>query len=248
MFYNKIAVINDNPIMLGHLLEILGEQKISLDNFYFFCSPQTQTENYRDLQISIETINLKTDYQELINTDFDLLISMHCKQIFPSQLIHKIKSINVHPGYNPINRGWYPQVFAIINKLDLGATIHEIDEFVDHGGIIDREKVSQHSWDTSYTLYNRVVGAEIRLLRKNISNILNNTYSVTPPENGGNYYSIKDFREICEINLQEKGDFKSFIDRLRALSHGDFKNAWFIDDESGKKVYVSIKLDLDGPS
>ena len=46
---------------------------------------------------------------------------------------------------------------------------------------------------------------------------------------------------MCEINLNEKVTMKEAIDRLRALSHGDYKNAYFISN--GEKVF--LKLDIE---
>ncbi|MEL6562249.1 MAG: formyltransferase family protein, partial [Bacteroidota bacterium] len=46
--------------------------------------------------------------------------------------------------------------FSLINGLPAGVTIHEIDEKLDHGNIIDQIKVEVQSTDTSYTLYQRV--------------------------------------------------------------------------------------------
>ncbi len=81
--------------------------------------------------------------KECDNSFFDkyiLFISLHCKQIFPQRLTDNYRCINIHPGYNPYNRGWFPQVFSILNKNTAGVTIHEIDQELDHGPIIYQEK------------------------------------------------------------------------------------------------------------
>jgi methionyl-tRNA formyltransferase len=242
MYYKKIAIINDNPVILNRFLETLTELGLSDLQFKTFCSLNTDLNKYRHITNSVEPINLKNNYSKLIENNFDLIISLHCKQIFPENLVSATKCINVHPGYNPINRGWYPQVFAIVNGLELGATIHEMDRFVDHGKVIDRQKIQLNSWDTSYTAYNRIVDTEIMLIKKNIINILDNNYQPVQPENEGNYFSIKEFKNLCKINLSEKSDYRTMINRLRALTHGDYNNAWFVDEKTGKKVFVSINL------
>ena len=140
-------------------------------------------------------INVKKDCSQLVSM-YKMIFSLHCKQIFPKDLVKAVKCINVHPGYNPINRGWYPQVFAIINKLPVGVTIHEIDEHLDHGMIIAREKVECFPWDTSLTIYNRLLDKEIDLLRRNIVSIINCQYKTFAPENEGNLYLKKDFEDL----------------------------------------------------
>jgi len=243
MYYKKIAVINDNPIILQRFIKVIRELNINESIFHFFCSPETDVSQYPYLKI--RKIKLKTDFKYLIDKNFDLVFSLHCKQIFPKKLISQIKSINFHPGYNPINRGWYPHIFAIINGLEVGATIHEIDEFVDHGAIIDRIKIDYFSWDTSDTVYDRILDAEISLIKKNIINILNNNYKLIIPENDGNYFSKKDFDALCEINLDESATYEIVFNRLRALTHNNHKNAWYIDKNTGKKVFVSINFNVD---
>ena len=245
MHYKKIAIINDNPIILSRIIRVLKELGKPTNNFNFYCSPKTEQKKFQDVADDIKVLDMKKDYSKLFQEGYDLVFSIHCKQIFPETLTSAIKCINLHPGYNPINRGWYPQVFAIINGFEVGATIHEMDEFVDHGKIIDREKVQFNSSDTSLTVYERIVDAEIRLFKRNINNILNNSYAAFEPENDGNYFSKKEFNNLCEINLTEKADYRTVINRLRALTHGKYKNAWFIDEETGKKVYISINLEVE---
>jgi methionyl-tRNA formyltransferase len=153
-----------------------------------------------------------------------------------------VKCINIHPGFNPINRGWYPQVFSIINKLPVGATIHEIDEKLDHGNIIAREFVNKESYDTSESLYNKIVDKEIELLELNIENIISGNFKVTVPEEEGNLNLKKDFNKLLELDLEEQISVGDLINRLRALTHGDFNNAYFIDPSTGKKIFIRINL------
>jgi methionyl-tRNA formyltransferase len=134
-------------------------------------------------------------------------------------------------------------VFSILNKLPAGATIHEMDEEIDHGGIIDQSPVHVDAWDTSLEVYNKILEAEMRLVRKNLVSIVEGTYSVRPPSQEGNYNSIDDFKCLLELDMSEQLTMSAFIDRMRALTHGDFKNAYFVDPETGKKIFIKIKLD-----
>ncbi|NJO92836.1 MAG: dTDP-4-amino-4,6-dideoxyglucose formyltransferase [Chloroflexia bacterium] len=163
------------------------------------------------------------------------MISLHCKQLFPTELVNTIKCINIHPGLNPYNRGWFPQVFSIINKMPLGATIHEIDEELDHGNIIAQQEIVVYPWDTSLTAYNRVLETELILIQDNIISIFENTYSTIAPKKEGNINYKKDFDEICQLDLQEVNELGYFIDKLRALTHGNYPNAYFFDKNIEKK-------------
>ena len=143
-------------------------------------------------------------------------------------MIKNIRCYNLHPGYNPINRGWYPQVFAIINNLQVGATIHEINEDLDSGAIIARRFVEKKLSDTSLDLYNRIVDTEIDLFEKHIESIINSSYVTTMPEGEGNLFLKKDFVEICKLNLEQKLTLGDAIDKLRALTHGSLNNAFLL--------------------
>lgn len=243
--YNNILIVSDNISQCQKLVPIL--EKYPNKTFEFATSPFSDIASFRThLDKSVAVLDMKNvkDVNFIIDS-FDLVISMHCKQIFPKNLIDHVKCINVHPGYNPINRGWYPQVFAIINNLPVGATIHEIDEHLDHGAIIARAIVEKRANDTSLSLYERITEMEIILLDRYFEQILNNTYETVMPEGEGNLFLKKDFNKLCKIELNEKLTWREAIDRLRALSHGDFRNAFYIDADTGRKVFVNISLSTD---
>lgn len=242
--YKKILVISDNSFLCKRFSEMIEKKSLPNCMFSFSISPFSNIKDFKTAdKRDFAILDLKkNDDISFIKSNFDLIFSIHCKQIFPLDLVNSIKCLNVHPGYNPINRGWYPQVFSIINKLDIGATIHEIDDQLDHGFIIARELVKKNSFDTSESLYNKVVEKEIELLDKHLENIINNTYEAFAPEKEGNLYLKKDFNALLELDLNEQVSIGDFIDRLRALTHGNYNNAYYIDSETGKKIFVGIKL------
>ncbi|MFT4680343.1 MAG: methionyl-tRNA formyltransferase [Granulosicoccus sp.] len=243
MAFRNVLIISDNVYLTGEFLKIIDGLCIPDLQVSLACSPTTpeMMEEGR-FPISVSPYKVKEVGAKLAEK-YDMVISIHCKQLFPPELVNGTKCLNVHPGLNPYNRGWYPQVFAIMNGLPHGATIHEIDVELDHGPIIDQKEVEIHSDDTSLSVYDRVLQAELELLRKNLSDILNGTYSTFHPEDEGNLNMIKDFRELLKLDLEETGDMKHFIDKFRALTHGKYKNAYFVDPKTGDKIYVSMNLE-----
>lgn len=190
----------------------------------------------RALRLRSEWENMKEDYV--------LAFSIHCKQMFPENMVKEIPCINLHPGLNPYNRGWYPQVFAILNGLPHGATLHVMDEQLDHGPIIDQQAVSICEWDTSRDVYERVQQAEIMLLEKNLPSILQGKISAFPAKGEGNVNLKADFRSLCKLDLDQTMKLRDAIKMLRALTHPPYKNAFYYTSE-GKKVYVNLELKLD---
>lgn len=226
----KTLILTDNQFALdlGHYLkEEYGDIEI-------FQSPNGPLED-------VPRLNVKTETTHIIK-NYDLVISIHSKQLFPAQLVQGVRCINVHPGLNPYNRGWFPQVFSIINGLPMGVTIHEMDEELDHGSIIVQKTYEIKPWDTSGSVYSHVMKIERELLIDNFQSILDDSYTAHPPASEGNLNLKQDFEELRELKLGEDGTFREFLNRLRALTHGEFRNAYFLDN-SGNKVFVRVTLE-----
>jgi len=239
--YSKLLVISDNPFLITAFHNLSsGIDGLQVD--YTCTKSNTALLNDSSLPVKVSPVDVKKQYDD-IAAKYDLVLSLHCKQLFPAELVSKVKCINVHPGYNPYNRGWFPQVFSILNKLPVGATIHEIDEKLDHGAIIARHQVVANSWDTSIDIYNRVQQLEVDLLKEYLPAILQGTYITMKPEEEGNVNLKKDFNELCKLDLDEPVTMGQAIDKLRALTHGNYANGFYTDAETGKKVFVKIVLE-----
>lgn len=171
---------------------------------------------------------------------YGLIFSLHCRQIFPPKLVEQTRCINIHPGYNPWNRGWFPHVFAIATGTPAGATIHEMDARVDAGPIIARQEVAINPDDTSGSLYPRILEAEKKLLESYLPAILQDDYDNYIPEEKGSYHSKQDYENLCRIRPGEQATNEKLIRRLRALSHGDYNNAYI--DQEGDKIFLRIQL------
>ncbi len=238
----KILVITDNELIYTIFLKVVQDKGL-LENFnfdYAFSSNKKRVGNISksyDLKIS--------NHIKFILENYNLVLSLHCKQIFPSILINNIKCINIHPGFNPYNRGYFPHIFSIINKLPSGVTIHEMNENIDCGNIIAQEQIIIESFDTSESVYNKIVLLEKKLIEQNIVPILENSYKPIACQNDGNMNYRKDFDNLCKINLDEITTYREVIDKFRALTHKNHSNVYFLDNK-GRKIYLKIELTLEG--
>lgn len=234
-------VITDNEFIFNNFRKIIIAEEFEKFDFNFSFSKinKVLVEKYKDSKEFVP-IDVK-EQSEIIKKEYQFIISLHCKQIFPEDLVNSVKCINVHPGLNPYNRGWFPQVFSILNKMPCGATIHWIDAKIDHGNIIVQEKIESYEWDTSLDIYNRVLNKEVELLKNNLYGILTEQVEGFSPEEGNINY-LQDFKNLCKLDLEEKLTLKEAIDKLRALSHGEYKNAYY---ETAKgKIYLKIELEF----
>lgn len=239
----KVFVITDNAFWLEKATQLFKKKHINVD---FYCSPKGESlfaSEIKDEKIKVLNVN---DEFELLISNYQLGFSCHCKQIFPKELVESVRCINIHPGLNPYNRGWFPQVFSILNKKPIGATIHLMDYEVDHGNIIVQQEVKIFDWDTSRSVYERVLNIEYELFENNFDKLINMDYESKKMITEGNYNSIKDYKSLLEVDLNKKVTMREAIDYLRAMTHLPYRNAYF-ETESGK-VYISIKLEKEDVS
>ena len=241
---SNVLVISDNPTLVAGMVKLLAQPKFSSHSFDFRCSKGSEEAISKAVGKSVLSIKVKSENPLALAQQLDLILSLHCKQLFPADLVSAVRCVNVHPGLNPYNRGWFPQVFSILNGLPTGATIHEIDEELDHGNIIIQAPVPSYKWDTSIDIYNRVLAKELELLELHLAKIISGEYETTSPSEEGNLNLKKDFNQLCELDLSKTQTVGDTIDSLRALTHGEYQNAYFIDPDSGKKVFVSVNLNV----
>lgn len=239
----KLLVISENQelclFLKGELEKNLFEHPLEVD----FCYTSFNQNPQQMIEMGAERINVKDERTiNRIISEYDLVFSLHCKQIFPNKLVENVCCINFHPGLNPYNRGWYPQAFSIINGLPVGATIHVMDTEVDHGEIIAQKRVGIEVSDTSLEVYRKIIEAEKELISKNVFHIIQGIFNTKMPEHDGNYNGVNDYKALCKLNLNSVASFEEHLNILRATTHGEFKNAYFIDD-NGNKYFVRIVIE-----
>jgi dTDP-4-amino-4,6-dideoxyglucose formyltransferase len=232
----NILVICDNKPVLASFKAIVAQTEFAQHQFSYGTTLKEEADE------SSSFINVQKEYREKIIDRYALVLSLHCRQIFPAELVEATRCVNIHPGYMPFNRGWYPQVFCILNKQPAGATIHEMDERTDHGPAIARQEVPVMPWDTSLDVYKKIIAAEQQLLKDNLVGIINGNYQTTELPDPGKLNTISDFRALCKLNRDLVMNLGEAIDLLRALTHPPYNNAYFIDRQTNRKVFVEIKL------
>lgn len=237
----KILVVSENVNLSKFLLSEMERQNLNELAILKFCYTSYNKAPEEMIKLGADEINLKKkETVDHIIEKFDCVFSLHCKQIFPSKLVNNLRCINFHPGYNPFNRGWYPQVFSILNNKPIGSTIHVMDEKIDNGKIIAQKKIDVDFGDTSLELYNKIIECEKSLIRIYLKKIINEDYKSTYPFKIGNYNDIKKFKKLCKLNLESKDSLYNHINLLKALSHGEFKNAYAVINN--KKYFIKISI------
>jgi len=233
----RVLIVVDN-VRLAESLNKMAVQWVGSCDVHVVCSPLAPPEVRRHVSGELDLV---CDCKRILSC-YDFLFSAHCRQIIPSNLYSAMPCVNIHPGCLPETRGWFPHVWSIIYGLPAGFTVHVVDGIIDHGSILYREEVNKTLLDTSESLYSRVLSAELSWIKDNFFRLVNGGFSPVPQSADGRVFSKADFDRACHIDLNETGSFRDFFDRLRALSHEGFKNAYVVDELSGDRVYLQVQL------
>lgn len=173
----------------------------------------------------------------------DVILSLHCQQIFPPWLVRHCRCYNIHPGLLPHGRGMYPYVFALAREERLGATLHEMDEQLDHGRVIAQLVCPYNHYETCEDFYFRIRELEITLVRDWIAKLVTGTFTYPPAVvRAGPVRTREDYQQLCVCDLNEPGTFGEFVRKLQALTFDGQCHARF-RDPYGNLVRVGILLE-----
>jgi len=237
----RILLISDIGFQIDHFRNLFTQHNCQqFAELTVHCSPGGEAE-LATQNPPVTVLNVKQNAEEILKS-FDLIVSYHCRQLFPAEIVTKIRCINIHPGFNPYNRGWYPGVYSIANGLPAGATIHEIDEKIDNGPILAQKQIEILPEDTSGTVYPKIIQAEYDLLDEWFMPMLTGKYNTFLPGEKGNLNYKKDYYAFQKLDLEETVKTGDLINKLRALTHAPYQNAYYIDKKTGDRVYISVEV------
>jgi methionyl-tRNA formyltransferase len=118
---------------------------------------------------------LKTEYDEILDLDPDLIITCAYGQMVPDVILNypKYGCINVHASLLPKLRGGAPIHRAIMNGFSkTGITIMHMASKMDAGDIISQEEVLISDTDTTEILHDKLKELAATLLIKTLPSIL----------------------------------------------------------------------------
>ncbi len=117
--------------------------------------------------------------EELIkNNNIDLGIIAGARILKPC-IINKFSKgiINFHPGLIPESRGLDAMLWSIYKNIPLGVTAHLIDERIDAGRILIKEKIPIYKNDTFLDLSERLYEKQLDILFPAIEKALNDRWT-----------------------------------------------------------------------
>ena len=123
--YDISKFLSNDPSLIIEYLFLSGQYE-DIDNKILKVFKNSKTK-------IIKNSNPKEVSKFLSNSNLDFHITVYLPYLLDKETIQKAKSsVNFHPAFLPINRGWYPHVHSIIDGSKSGVTLHEINEFADN--------------------------------------------------------------------------------------------------------------------
>lgn len=176
---------------------------------------------------------IKEDYDKILKTECDIIITCAYGQIIPKILLDypKYKCINVHASLLPKYRGGAPIHASIINGDDVtGITIMYMAEGMDDGNIIKQESIKIEEKDNINTLSDKLSYLGANLLIRTLPSILDGTCDNIKQDNNlvTCAYIIKRKDELIDFNK----NYKDIYNKVRAL----YNRSYFIMNNTEYKI------------
>ncbi len=152
--------------------------------------------------------------------DSDIFFSIFYNKLISEEFIAgRKKCLNFHGGILPEYRGSGTINWAIINgEKETGITLHEIDAQIDHGPVIDIQRIPIEDTDTAGTLYVKLEELIFQMFKSWFARLISLDYIATPQDHSrAKLYFRKD--------LQAAKDLTRFV---RAFEYPGKENAYYL--------------------
>ena len=200
-------------------------------------SPVKSTALKHDINV-IQPFRIKSEYQEILDLNPDIIITCAYGQIIPTELLEapRLGCINVHASLLPKLRGGAPIHKSIIYGYEeTGITIMYMAERMDAGDIISQASVKIEDDDTAATLHDSLsqIGAE--LLMDTLPNIIDGDIEAIKQVESEVTYAWNITREEEHIDFGKTS--REIFNQIRGLN--SFPGAFVILNNEVIKVWAS---------
>jgi len=150
----------------------------------------------------VDKFNSRITEELLLLLRVDLLVIVSAP-ILKDYIFKKARlgCLNAHPGWLPKYRGLGANAYAIKNGDSPGVTVHFIDEGIDTGRIIVREKIKIKKGDTIARINDRAMARGAEMMADVIYKIMKDELEVMKIDEpcGENYRSMP-YKEVRKLN------------------------------------------------
>lgn len=208
---------------------------------------QASPVKLKALELGLEVFqptSIKDDYQKILDTNANIMITAAYGQFIPSKLLNSFKfHLNVHGSLLPKHRGGAPIQRAIMNGDKVtGITIMEMIKKMDAGKMYAKEEVKITDEDTNETMFNKLSLVGAKLLKETLPDIIcGKLDGIEQNESEATFsYNLEASEEIIDFNKNSIDIFNQV--RGLAINPG----AYFTFNDEKFKVYKTKVLDYQG--
>ncbi|MDR1581614.1 MAG: formyltransferase [Synergistaceae bacterium] len=166
----------------------------------------------------------------------DIIFSFSYRKIIPVSILDLAPSgaFNIHCALLPRYRGRACVNWAVLNgESETGVTLHHMTARVDEGRIVDREAVPINPDDTAYDVFEKLIPAARKMLRRSLPSILAGTARGYEQDESGATYFGRRRPEDGRIHWRKPA--REIYNLVRAVTH-PFPGAFTFS--GGRKLFV----------
>ncbi len=180
----------------------------------------------------------------LLDNNIDMLLNVHSLFVICPEVIEAVKfgAFNLHPGPLPNYSGLNAPSWAIYNlEKEHRVTLHQIENSIDSGDIIDEAKFPISTTETGLSLSAKCVKHGLQLIRTFLDRVQSNPGSITRSKQDlslRTYYSAKRIPNAGRIQWDSTAEkIDAFV---RACNYSPFQSPWGTPRTSKGKIDISI--------
>lgn len=188
-----------------------------------------------------QPVNIRKDYQYILDKKPDLIITAAYGQIMPGILFKEASAVNIHGSILPEYRGGAPIQYSLFNgDSKTGITLMEMIYKMDAGDIIDQSIIEIDDNDNYGTLSEKlsIVGRD--LLKNRLPDLLNKKYKSYPQNEDEVSFAFTLKYEDEKLDFNQSATFNH--NRVRGLTPNI--GAHFYHNNTLIKVFKSNLNDI----
>jgi methionyl-tRNA formyltransferase len=153
-----------------------------------------------------------------------MFISLEFDRIVPVKKFTANRLYNIHFSLLPKYKGMYTSAWPLLNgETHSGVTLHEIDEGIDTGDIIDQMEFEIHYDDNCRDLYLKYIHYGTVLFKKNIHHLVSGRFSAErQPAVGASYYSRKSI-DYSNVKIKLNKTAFEIRNQIRAFNFKEYQ-------------------------
>ncbi len=185
-----------------------------------------------------QPINIKEDYQKVLDTKPDLIITCAYGQIIPKEMLDypKYGCINIHASLLPKYRGGAPIHHSIINGDEYtGVTIMYMDTKMDSGDILYQEKIKIEDFDNVGTMFKKLSELGSKMIIKCLPDIINGNIKPIKQDESKVIYAYNISKDDEKIDFNNTS--RDIFNKIRGLN--PFPVSYALLDNKRVKLYSS---------